>query len=128
MGPPPPPQKKKNRAHLSGFVRPSEADRHRARNCPDLKQPSSHFCTELSKTQFFPVSIVKSKLQIIYVATYIALFLPDFIDCFLICLVSYIHTCLYYFLILCFYFHLLFLSPLASRHILQFMVDLGSYL
>ena len=26
------------------------------------KQPSSHSCTELSKTQFFPVSIVKKTM------------------------------------------------------------------
>ena len=39
---------------------------------------------------------------------------------FFICLVPYIHICLNYFLILCSYFHLLFLTPLAMRHILQF--------
>ena len=59
--------------------------------------------------------------------TYIALFLPDSNKCFFICLVLHIHTCPYYFLILCFYFHLLFLTLLATRHILQFtMFDLIS--
>ena len=37
-----------------------------------------------------------------------------------ICLVPYIHTFLYYILILCSYFHLLFLTLLATRYILQF--------
>ena len=100
---------KKTWAHLSGFVRPSEADRHRARNCPDLKQPSSHSCTELSKTQFFPVSNVKSKLQIIYVATYIALFLPDFIDCFF-----YIFSIIHSYLSLLFSHSVLLFSPSFS--------------
>ena len=40
---------------------------------------------------------------------------------FFICLVPYIHFCLYYFLILC-YFHLPFLTLLATRHILQFIM------
>ena len=39
---------------------------------------------------------------------------------FSICLVPYIYICLYYFLILCSFFHLLFLTLLATRHILQF--------
>ena len=62
----------------------------------------------------------KGKLQIVHAATYIALLLPDSNNYFFICLVPYIHICLYYFLILCFYFHLLFLTLLATRHILQF--------
>ena len=41
---------------------------------------------------------------------------------FFISLVPYIHICLYYFLILCSYFHLLFLTLLATRHILQFTI------
>ena len=49
-----------------------------------------------------------------------SLFLPDSNKCFLICQVSYLHICLYYFLILCSYFHHLFLTLLATRHILQF--------
>ena len=39
---------------------------------------------------------------------------------FLMCLVPYIHIFLCYFLILCFYLHRLFLTLLATRHILQF--------
>ena len=39
---------------------------------------------------------------------------------FLISLVPYMHICLYYFLILFSYCHLLFLSLLTTRHILQF--------
>ena len=39
----------------------------------------------------------------------------------------YIHICLHCFLILCLYFHLLFLTLLSTRHILQFtMFDLIS--
>ena len=41
---------------------------------------------------------------------------------FFISLVPYIHICLYYFLILCSYFHPLFLTLLATRHILQFTI------
>ena len=41
---------------------------------------------------------------------------------FFIYLISYIHICLYYFLILCPYFHPLFLTLLATRHILQFTI------
>ena len=37
-------------------------------------------------------------------------------------LVPYIHIRLYYFLILCSYFHPLFLTLLATRHILQFTI------
>ena len=39
---------------------------------------------------------------------------------FFICLVPNLHVCLYYFLILCSYFHLLFLTHVATGHILQF--------
>ena len=39
---------------------------------------------------------------------------------FFICLVPYIHIFLCYLLILCSYFYLLFLTLLATRHILQF--------
>ena len=39
---------------------------------------------------------------------------------FFICLVPYMYIFLYYFLILCSYFHLLFLTPLVTRHILLF--------
>ena len=68
-----------------------------------------------------------SKLQIIHAAAYIALFLPDYNNCFFVCLVPYSHICLYYFLIFCFYFHYLFLTLIATRHILQFtMFDLIS--
>ena len=64
----------------------------------------------------------KSKLRIIHAATYIHCFFLTLINVFL--LVPYIHICLYYFLILCSYFHLLFLTLLAARHILQFtMLD-----
>ena len=43
---------------------------------------------------------------------------------FLLLLIPYIHICLYYFLILFSCFHLLFLTLLAPRHILQFtMLD-----
>ena len=48
------------------------------------------------------------------------MFLPDSNKCFFKCLAPYIHICLYYFLILCFYSHLLFLTLLATRHILLF--------
>ena len=41
---------------------------------------------------------------------------------FFISLVPYIHIRLYYFLILCSYFHPLFLTLLATRHILQFTI------
>ena len=64
----------------------------------------------------------KRKLQIIYAATYIALFLSDSNNCFFICLVPHIPFYLCYSLILCFYFHVLFLSFLATSHILQFTV------
>ena len=66
----------------------------------------------------------KCKLHIIIVATYIPLFLPDPSNCFFIYIIPYIHICFYYFLILCFHFHLLFLTLLATKHILYFtMVD-----
>ena len=70
----------------------------------------------------------KCNVQIIHVATYIALFLPDSNKRFLICLVRYIHICFYYFQILCSsYFHPLFLTLFSTRHILQFiMFDLIS--
>ena len=42
----------------------------------------------------------KSKLQIILVATYIVLILPDTINCFFICIIPNIHICFSYFLIL----------------------------
>ena len=59
----------------------------------------------------------KSKLQIIHVAIYVALFLPDSNNYLFICLVLYIPICLY---ILRFYFNLLFHSVLTNRLILQF--------
>ena len=65
---------------------------------------------------------LKKKLQIIYAATYIALFLSDSNNCFFICLVSHIPFYLCYSLILCFYFHVLFFSFLATSHVLQFTV------
>ena len=58
---------------------------------------------------------VKSKLQIIHVATDIALFLPYSNNCFFMYLVPYIPICL----ILCIQFHL-FLSLRSMRCILQF--------
>ena len=57
----------------------------------------------------------KSKLQIIHVTTYIALFLPDFNKHFLH---GQCHVCLQSFLILCF-FNLLFLILHTTRHILH---------
>ena len=51
-----------------------------------------------------------------------SLFSPDSNKCFFISLVPYIHIYLYYFLILCSYFHPLFLTLLATRHILQFTI------
>ena len=62
----------------------------------------------------------KSKLQIIHAATYIALFLPEYNKCFFSGTKPHIHICFYYFLNLCSYFHLLFLTLIATRHILQF--------
>ena len=64
----------------------------------------------------------KSRLQIIFAAPYMLLFLPDANNCFFICIIPCIHVCSYYFLILCFYFRLLFLDLLAKKHILQFTV------
>ena len=62
----------------------------------------------------------KCKLQIIQAGPNIALFIPDSNNCFFIYLVTYTHICIYYFLILCLcFFHLLLLTPLATRHILQ---------
>ena len=49
-----------------------------------------------------------------------SLLLPHSNKCFFICLVPYIYICLYFFLILCYYIHLLFLTLLSTRHILQF--------
>ena len=65
----------------------------------------------------------KSKLQIIHAATYIHCFFLTLINVFFICLAPYIHVCLYYFLILCSSFHFLFLTLLATRHILLFTIS-----
>ena len=48
----------------------------------------------------------KIKLQILDVATYIAMFLPDSNNCFLICLIRYVYICFHYFLIFCSCFRL----------------------
>ena len=60
-----------------------------------------------------------SKLPTILGATYIHCFSLTLINVFYMFSID-IHICLYYFLILCSYFYLLFLTLLATRHILQF--------
>ena len=78
-------------------------------------------CKEIHKKNYIPGICwpFKSKWQIMLAATYIARFLPDSNN-FFICIIPYTHIYFSYFLILCSYFHLLFLTLLTMKHILQF--------